>query len=123
MLETDFSAFDGMAGIVVAVYILAVLYQGNLATIGANNSIAPGPLLSQLTQESGFLEFLIAVFILKWLASRAATSSITYGFIALAVLGALLKAANNMQGNTAVSDFLSGKAGILDTLKNFTGVK
>lgn len=100
---------NGLVMIFAAIYVAAVLLQGNFMN-----------LLAQLEGEIMFLEWLVVLVILYWLfsASRSwgAAGVIIDGVIGIAVLAVLLKFSPRL--NSVLSDFATGKTGLFASIGN-----
>lgn len=91
MKDAEFDGvIDGVAAIAVGVYLVVVFYNGNIKQLG-----------SELKKESGFLEFLVAAFIVYKLLQIQMTRPI----IGLFVIGAFIIAAQNIVRGMDVSAF------------------
>lgn len=101
---------DGLSMIVVAAYVAAVLVQGNFMNF-----------LTQLTTEIGFLEWLVAIFILYWLYTTPQTSWLAAPLIGVAVLAVLLRFSPRL--NDALASFATGNADLFGTLGQIFGAK
>lgn len=103
---------DFATGVVLAVYILVVVYQGNVKK-----------LYNDLLSDYGYLEWLIAVVLLYGIY-KTMNNKLVAGMIILAVTAALLKlTANNASVVSAFKDFRTGKSGLLQTLVSATPTK
>jgi hypothetical protein len=96
---------DSISGVFVAVYVASVIYNKKLAD-----------LFKLLMGEVGYLEFLVALFVLYQLTINKWTSGPTWVFIALGVLSSLLYLAARYDFGTVLTDFGTGKVGLFDTL-------
>lgn len=109
MDDTD-RLIGAAAGIGIATFIFAVVWQGNTKELGA-----------MLFKEEGYIEFLVALFLLGLLMKYGPTSKITDLFVVMAVLAVLFKVASNVNFGTTLSDFASGKTNMLNTVKALFG--
>jgi hypothetical protein len=110
----SFDAPDLMSGALavgVGVYLAAVLINGNLSDLG-----------SSLMHESGYLEFLIALFVLSLLASFGPTSEITQVLIVIALIGLAFRLATNTpKVLTALQNFGAGQTDLFGTFSAIVG--
>ncbi len=102
-------AIDGLATIALAVYLAVVIIRGNFK-----------PLLDQVTKETGFVEFVIALFILSQLAKipevKPLVVPLTTG--AILILGIKIASGANM---SVFSDFAAGRVGLFGLLSGIFG--
>lgn len=85
-------------GIGAGVYLGAVVWNGNLGQFG-----------SAIAGESGYLEFMAALFVISLLASWGPTSTFTDAAIVIALAGLALRVATNTpQFVSAAQDFGNG---------------
>jgi len=102
---------NGVSAIVIAGYLGAVLYQRNGST-----------LVVEAQKDYGYLEFLIAIVILKMIASNERTHDVAIMLIGAAVIAMMLKLITATPVSTgALKDFASGKTGLFDTAKAVFG--
>lgn len=110
----SFDAPDLMSGALavgIGVYLAAVLINGNLTDLG-----------SSLSHESGYLEFLIALFVLSLLASFGPTSEITQALIVVALIGLAFRLATNTpKVLIALQNFGSGQTDLFRTFAAIVG--
>lgn len=93
-------------GLALAAYIGAVAINGNIQTLG-----------SDLMQEEGYLEFVIAIVVLWALAKYGPTGPITDFLIAASVIAFALRVSSKVQLPTILSQFASGQASMAATVK------
>lgn len=99
-LDTEFDGvMSGGVSIGLAVYLALVFYNGNWT-----------PFMTQVQQEKGYLEFLLAAFIIYKLLEIQTTRPI----IGLFVIGAFIIAAQNMMQGVDTSKFASFASGGID---------
>lgn len=102
-------AMDGFAAVALSVYLIIVFYRGNLF-----------PLLNELKKETGYLEFVVAIYIIYLLLKIEATRPIVYLFVVGAVTVMLLKMSRNFDLN-AFRDFQAGKINLFQLLSGALG--
>lgn len=96
---------NSVSGAFVGVYLAGTVFNGKL-----------NELIKLLMQEIGYLEFLVALFVLYNLTINKWTSGPTWVFVALGVLSMLLYVTANYDFKSAFADFANGKTGLFDTL-------
>ena len=102
---------SGAIAVGIGVYIAAVVINGNIVDLGG-----------ALASESGYLEFLIALFVLSLLASFGPTSEITQALIVLALIGLAFRLATNTpKVLTALQNFGSGQTDLFGTFTAIVG--
>lgn len=105
---------SSVSAIALVGYTGAVIYNGQLIN-----------LLSQMTKDWQFLEFIAALGILYYLAKQDYLSGPVTALIGLAAAGFLLRVVANPQATTAVKSFANGSQGLFQTLydvaKNIKG--
>lgn len=107
----DLSGFaNGLMMIFAAIYLAAVLVQGNFVAF-----------LTQLSTEIGYVEWLVALLLLYWLYSNPATSWLAAPLIGIAVLAVLLRFSPQL--NDALANFATGKSDLFATFGQLTGAK
>ncbi len=100
--NTMASSLDAVAFVALGAYIGLVLYNGNIKSLGSA-VIKDGP---------GFVEFLIALYIVIWLANLPGSAGkIFSGLFALAILGVVFRIMQG-PGVDAFNQFGSGQIGI-----------
>jgi Kef-type K+ transport system membrane component KefB len=99
---------DGAASIALAIYLIAVVYRGNLF-----------PFLNELKKEIGFLEFVVAIYIIYRLMKIPSLSGIVGMFVVGAVLAALLRGSQNFSASD-FNDFATGKISIFSLALKLT---
>ena len=87
---------NGSASIAIGIYILIAVYKG-----GA------GYLLEALSQEKGFLVWLLAIFLLMALYETEATRPLAKPLILLTVTAAGIKAANDPTASAGLQQLFS----------------
>ena len=98
---------NGGIAIGIGVYLAAVLIQGNLSD-----------LWTDLSGELGYVEFLVALFIISLLASFGPTSQITDMLIVLALIGFAFRiATNSPKVISALQNFGNGQTDLFGTFK------
>ncbi len=100
-------AMDGFASIALAVYLVIVFYRGNIF-----------PMLNELKKETGYLEFLIAIYLVYLLLKIQATRPI----VALLVTGAVMVMLIKMSQNFSASKFSDFQAGRINLFQLATSV-
>jgi hypothetical protein len=99
------------AGIGVGVYVLAVIYQGNIKALG-----------SQIVTDEHYVEFLSAIIILWMLKQYGPTHEIVDMLLAGAAIGLLFKLVHNgglSNMNSSLQLFAQGKQGLFETIGSF----
>lgn len=96
---------EGLALVGAGVYILMVYQKGNSTA-----------LLNRLANESDFLEFLIALAIIKWCIDHD-SSGLAKPLAAVAVVSIALQIAGRFNVTDALADFGQGRSGLFDTIK------
>lgn len=94
------NVLDGVSALVLAAYLGGVIYNTNLT-----------PLLNDLMTEYGYLELLVAFFIVREVYSFAPTSDLVKGLVILGVLASAIHVATVID-NTPFKDFAQGKIGL-----------
>ena len=108
-MTDDFDeVMDGAAAIAIGVYLVIVIYRGNVI-----------PFLNELKKEVGFLEFIVAVYILYRLVKIPTAGPIIGALAAGAILAAVLKASQNFN-STAFTQFANGQISIFTLAVNLT---
>ncbi len=111
-IESDFDeVMDGAASIALAVYLVAVVYRGNLF-----------PFLNELKKEMGFVEFVVAIYIIYRLMQIPSISPIVGMFVVGAILAALLRASQNFDANL-FSQYAAGNISLFDLALKLTSGK
>lgn len=105
-------AATAVAAIALAGYMFAVIYQGN-----------PDLLLEELSKELGFVEFMVALYIVRLLIENKATAGIAGPIVGIAVVAALLQFVSLPGTQSALNAFRQGQAGLLDTILSAFGAK
>ena len=99
-------SLDGASAIAVAVYLGAVIYQGNTIAFGKQ----------ALNDAPGFLEFVVAVYLITVLVNFPGPIGVyATAFVALALLGLFLQMARKDNFQPLI-DFGSGKSGLFETV-------
>jgi hypothetical protein len=96
---------DGISGVFLAVYVAGTVYNKKL-----------NELIKLLLGEVGYLEFLVALFVLYQLTINKWTSGPTWVFVALGIMSIVLFAASKLDLGSIMADFATGKVGLFDTL-------
>ena len=97
---------DGIVAIVVAGYLVAVVYQGNAAALGAA-LVKDGP---------DYLQALIAIYVLSLLVNiKGPVGDIATGLVALAILGLTIKIASKGVGD--LQAYGAGKISLFELVK------
>lgn len=97
-------ALDSICLIMLGFYGLTVFRNGNVM-----------PLVDALKEETGYLEFLISLAIIKWAVDNDFTG-LAAPIATLAVLSVVLKLSGRFNLTSALSDFATGRAGLFETL-------
>jgi hypothetical protein len=94
-------------GVGAGLYLGAVVIRGNVKALG-----------TQLEGEEGYLEFMVTLFILSFLASFGPTAKITQWMIVLALVGLALRFAMDASNATdAIKAFGAGQIGLFAAVK------
>ena len=100
-----------VSGVALGGYLIAVTYNGNLPT-----------LWETLKKEKGYLEFIVALFILGAINEFGPTSKISIAVSGIGITAVILKAASNSEVTSKISAFANGQASMLDVFKSLLGV-
>jgi hypothetical protein len=101
-----------VTGVGVGLYIIQVVAKGNTKN-----------LYELVKDETGYLEFLIALYVLYLLHKFGPTSKITDALIVMAVIAVLIKAATHSNLSSALSDFAAGRKSMFQTLSEILGIE
>ncbi len=103
------SAMDGLAAIALAVYLAMVLARGNLK-----------PFLAQVVKETGFVEFIVALWVLSLILKVPEVRPLA---VPLATMAAIILAMRITAGADigAFKAFASGQAGLFETVGRVFG--
>lgn len=93
---------DGLAAIALGVYLAAVLLNGNL-----------GAFLNEIKKETGFLEFLVALFIVYELTKVPALKPFSVPIVGAAAIILAMRVVRGTDGQ-AFSQFAQGRIGLFD---------
>lgn len=104
-------ALDGVASVGLAVYLILVFYRGNLF-----------PLLSELKKEYGYLEFLLALFIVYRLMKVQSIRPVVASFVFAAVLIAAMNI-SKLADMSLLKQFADGKVGLFKVIYSTFGGK
>lgn len=99
------SLLNGVSALVIGGYLAAVVYQNNVEK-----------LLQEAIKDYGYLEFLVALIVLKLIVDNKGTHEIASLLIVAAVIAAFLKFVSNAGSMSAIQDFASGRAGLFATV-------
>ncbi len=97
---------NGASALAIGGYLAAVVYQGNVK-----------PLISEMSGDYGYIEFLVAGVILKVIVDNPATHEVATLLIVAAVIAATLKFAAGSGNLSALENFANGNASMLATLE------
>ena len=95
-----------VSGLAIASYVFAVVWQGNTKELGA-----------LLYTEEGYIEFIVALFVIGLLMKYGPTSPITDILVVGAVIGVLLRISSKVDLPSILQDFASGKVSGLTTIQ------
>lgn len=99
---------DGAASIALAVYLVMVVYRGNLF-----------PFLTELKKEVGFIEFVVAIYIIYRLMQIPSIAPIVGMFVTGAIFAALIRASQNF--NPALFEqYGAGKISLFELIHRLT---
>lgn len=104
-------SIDGLATVALGVYLLVVIIRGNFKA-----------LLDQVTKEAGFVEFIIALFILAQLVKIPQAKPIVVPLAASAGLILAMRIASGANMN-AFSDFAAGRIGLFGLVSSIFGTQ
>lgn len=95
---SDFEdTIDGLAAVALGVFLAAIIIHGNLK-----------PFLAEVTKETGFIEFIVAIFIIYEISKVEALEPVSTPLIAAAIIILVLRIISGTDSN-AFNDFSSGK--------------
>jgi hypothetical protein len=93
---------DGLAAVALGVYLAAVLLNGNLSAF-----------LGEVKKEVGFLEFIVALFIVYQLTKVPAIRPVTIPLVGAAGLIMAFRVINGSDGQ-AFNQFAQGRIGLFE---------
>lgn len=106
------SLVNGVASVVLGVYLAFVVYRGNVTQLG-----------KALYQDgTGWLEFLIALYLLSVLYNNPRTREITGGLVGLAIVALLFRLITNTD-TSAFSQFQSGQLSLFQFVGRLAGLQ
>lgn len=105
------SLLNGGSAIGLGGYLVGVTYKGNVKELGG-----------LLYEETGYIDFVAALFILGSIQKYGPTSKVANILIAITLVGLAIKVGNNNTLLTAITDFASGNKTIVETFKSITGI-
>lgn len=100
------NVLDGVSALVLAAYLGGVIYNANVT-----------PLLNDLVTEYGYLELLVAFFIVREVYSFAPTSDIVRLLVILGVTASAIHVATVID-NTPFTQFYQGKIGLFQLVNS-----
>lgn len=86
--------YDGLAGIAIAVFVLAVVFHGN-----------GGKLFALAKGEAGFLKWALALFIVRWLGASGVLGQMGPPLTLLVYVALAMKLATNQTMLSGISSF------------------
>lgn len=95
------STIDGLAAVALGVYVAVIAIRGNLKS-----------LLGELTKETGYLEFIVAIFLIYELTKIKAIRPITLPLAGGALIILAMRIVNGSD-TQAFTDFRDGKIGLI----------
>lgn len=104
-IEETLSDLNWIGSFAVAIYLISVVYQGNMEKF-----------FNEIKTETPFLEFLVSAVLILFLYRNESTTKVVTPFIIMALLGLGLKLVTKTNANEALKDFGSGKAGLFETV-------
>lgn len=105
------SLVNGASALVIGGYLAAVVYQGNTSKI-----------ITEVVKDYGYLEFLIALIVLKVIVDNPGTHDIATLLIVSAIIAAFIKFVENSGLSTdALKEFGAGRAGLFETIGKVFG--
>lgn len=109
-MSTTSNILNGAVTIGLGAYIIDVAYNGNTKNLG-----------ELLKEETGYIDFIVALFILGAIQNYGPANKINSLLITITVIGLFLKVGGQSNIMSAISDFSSGNASIVDTIKKLGG--
>lgn len=105
-METTNKLLGGVSAVAIGAYLVAVVIQGNAQE-----------LLNLLKNETGYVDFVIALFVLGVISHYGPASKISGVLIAATLIGLVIRVGGHVNFLPAITRFANGQAGILETLK------
>ena len=102
---------NGGAAIGAGAYVVTVVYKGNTHEF-----------FTLLKSEKGYIDFVIALFILGAIQKYGSAGKISGTLTAITLIALAVKTIGNTGVSSAVTKFGRGEAGILETVKSIFGV-
>lgn len=100
------SMLDGVSALVLAAYLGGVLFNGNIT-----------PMINDLMKEYGYLELLVAFYIVKEAMNFGPTSEVVKLLVIVGVGASIIKLAGIID-QTKFSDFYNGKIGLFELINS-----
>lgn len=102
---------NGAATVGAGAYLVTVVYKGNTHE-----------LFTLLKSEKGYIDFVIALFILGAIQKYGPTSKLSSTLTAITLIALAVKTMGKTGVSDAITKFGRGEAGILETAKSILGV-
>lgn len=106
IVEATNKLLGGVSAIAIGAYLIAVVFKGNTQE-----------LLALIKGETGYIDFVVALFILGAISHYGPTSKISSILIAATLIGLVIRVGGHMNFLPAITKFANGEAGILETLR------
>lgn len=103
---------NGVFTIGTGAYLVGVAYNGNLSK-----------LIDTLKEEEGYLDFVVALFLLGAIQNYEPTNKLSNILLFMAGFGLFIRLNNNFSLSGALKDFANGRASLIDTVKKIGGVE
>lgn len=102
---------DFASGLILGVYLFAVVYQGNVK-----------PLYNDALGDYGYLEWLLAV-VLLYAIYKTVDNKLVAWIIILGVIGVLLKMSSTTSITDTIASYAKGKTGLFQSIANISPSK
>ena len=102
---------NGAAAVGVGAYVVTVVYKGNTHELG-----------TLLKSEKGYIDFVLALFILGAIQKYGSAGKISSALTAITLIALAVKTIGKTGVSDAITKFGRGEAGILETAKGIFGV-
>lgn len=96
-----------LSGAAIGAYLFAVVWNGNIDVLG-----------EYLKDEEGYVEFIVALFVLGLVNKYAPTSKITKAITAFAMIAVIIRLSEKAGLNSKLADFATGKVSGFETIKS-----
>lgn len=105
MSGTD-NLINGGSALGIGGYLCAVVWQGNVQELG-----------TLLKNETGYIDFVVALFVLGAIQKWGPASKISSALTAITLIGLAIKVGNNTNFNSAITKFGQGQLSIMELIK------